>query len=359
MKKEQKSDQIPPVHPLLFPEAIRLRPGMYIGSVDSRGFLDLLKGILYDAITYYHATNISVEIKDTQSIHLRFTTITQPVVKHWAAYRLDSFSSPFAVGLETLNALSSNFAVKLLDTTSGILLQERFEKGESLEESPSKKSLNCTDIEIECSLDSSLWGNSFALNPIFVLDEIKHFAYLNRNIQFEVKYSDHDRPCRIIYYFKNGLQDQLQFEQRNGLGKNIFETSINCQLEGFKLEIAFAFREYCVDEAILKSYVNNYYTHENGTHVDGLLKGLTYGVLRYFQKQEVTHYKISEKGIKESLVAFLHIQLDKPTFVGCVRNKLGNPEILEPISNLVAEVLFQKMESDAEAAQRLIRKFEI
>ena len=205
MAKEQVSYENYPIKPLHYPEAIRLRPGMYIGSVDSRGFLELLKGILYDAITYYHATYISVEIKDSQSIHLRFKTITQPIVKHWASYRLDAFNSPFCVGLETLNALSSDFAIKLLDATSGIILQERFEKGAPLEEHHLDKPLSCAEMEIECKLDSKLWGNSFVLNPMFVLDEIKYFAYLNKNIQFEVKYSDHNRPCRIIYYFKNGL----------------------------------------------------------------------------------------------------------------------------------------------------------
>mgnify|MGYP000232479754 CR=1 FL=1 len=155
------------------------------------------------------------------------------------------------------------------------------------------------------------------------------------------------------------MQDKLRLEQLQGLGKSLFETSINHQSENFKLDIAFAFREYSVDEPILKSYVNNYYTHENGTHVDGLLKGLTYGIMQYFQKQQVTHYRISEKGIKENLVAFLHIQLNEPTFVGCVRNKLANPEILDPITNLVAATLFQKMELDAKATQQLIRKFEI
>lgn len=359
MKKEQKSDQILPVNPLLYPEVIRLRPGMFVGSVDSRGFLNLLKGTLYDVINYYHTTSISIEIKGTQSLCLRFKTPVESITNYWAAYKSDSFNSPFSVGLETLNALSTNFSIKLIDDSSNIILHERFEKGKALKESPSNQFLTCAEMEVECSLDASIWGSSFVLNPIFILDEIKHFAYLNRNVQFEVKYSDDNRPCRIIYHFKHGLQDQLRFEQRNGLGRNIFETHINASLEGFKIEIAFAFREYGVDESILKSYVNNYYTHENGTHVDALLKGLTYGVMQYFQKQEVTHYRISEKGIRESLVAFLHIQLDEPRFVGCVRNKLANPEILEPISNLVAEVLFQKMELEAEVTQQLIRKFEI
>lgn len=358
MKEEENLYQKEHIKALHYPEVVRLRPNMYIGSIDNRGFLHLLKGVLYDAIHCYQASNICIGIKSPQSLKFKFKPHC-PVMNKWALHKFDSSNSPFGIGLETLNALSSSFKIKLLAASSNTILQEDFKKGKLLQENTLTNFLNCDEMEVECKLDSSIWGDLFALNSIFILDEIKCFAYLNRNIQFEVNYIDHNKPCRIIYQFRNGLQDQLSLEQRNGLGKSIFETSIKTSLEDFNLEIAFAFREYSVDEPILKSYVNNYYTHENGTHVDALLKGLTYGVMRYFKKQQVTHYKISEKGIKDHLVAFLHIQLHEPTFVGCVKNKLANPEILEPIANLVADVLFQKMDSNSEATQLLIRKFEI
>jgi DNA gyrase/topoisomerase IV subunit B len=91
-----------------------------------------------------------------------------------------------------------------------------------------------------------------------------------------------------------------------------------------------------------------------------LLKGLTYGVMKYFQKHELTEkYKISEKGMKENLVAAINIKMDAPVFSGCVKNKLANPEIIESIANYVAELLFKKIEKDEKATERLIRKFEI
>lgn len=358
MKKEQESDQISPIT-IEYPEVIRLRPGMYIGSVDTRGFLHLLKGVLYNAITHYYSTAISVEIREAQSIHFKFSSINQPILKNWLSWEPTSSNSPFMIGLETLNALSTSFTIKLLDNASKAIIQETFEKGVLVGTAFPVPSFSCLEVEVEATIDPSIWGSSFVLNPIFISDDVKQFAYLNKNIQFEINYIDNNKPCRVIHHFKNGLQDKLRLEQLQGLGKSLFETSINHQSENFKLDIAFAFREYSVDEPILKSYVNNYYTHENGTHVDGLLKGLTYGIMQYFQNQQVTHYRISEKGIKENLVAFLHIQLNEPTFVGCVRNKLANPEILDPITNLVAATLFQKMELDAEATQQLIRKFEI
>lgn len=352
-----KENPIPPIK-ITYPEVIRLRPGMYIGSVDIRGFLTLLKGILYHGINNYESQNIRVEIKGKHSIAFVFKNIRQPICRGWQEWKMDTSNNPFFTRLETLNALSISFEIKLLDGSSNIILEEQFTKGETNTESR-QMSFNPIQIEVDCTLDTNIWKDNFELNPIFISSEIKNFAYLNKNCLLELSYLEQKKLCTVIHHFKNGLQDKLQLEQLNGLGDSLFETLIERNLGDLQVEIAFAFREYSIDQPILKSYVNYYYTHENGTHVDALLKGLTYGIMQYFQQQQVSHYRISEKGIKDNLVAFVHIQMDAPSFVGCVRNKLANLEILEPIANLVADTLFQKMEVDSDSTNKLIRKFEI
>jgi DNA gyrase/topoisomerase IV subunit B len=110
----------------------------------------------------------------------------------------------------------------------------------------------------------------------------------------------------------------------------------------------------------LKSYVSDFLTFENGTHVDGLLKGLINGVMKYFQKNELTElYEMSEQGMRENLVAAINIKVKRPNYGGCVRDRLTNPEIIEPIANYVSELLFKKIEEDEEATKELIRKFKI
>ncbi|WMX16992.1 hypothetical protein [Aureispira sp. CCB-E] len=356
MKKEQKIElKAPPT--LSYIEAIRLRPGMYIGSVDMRGFLHLLKGVLYDSITIFQSSNINIEIMGRQSIRFLIRDIPQPIQKCWASWERDFSKNPIFVGLETLNALSAIFNVQLLDASSTVLLEEKFEAGVA-SQSTTNQLWNGTTLQIESTLDGNIWKD-IDLQPTFISNKVAHFAYLNKQVQFEVQYNTNGRACNVFYHFKNGLQDQLRLEALTGLGQNLFEMSIDQQLDGMHIEIAFAFREYGVDEAILKSYVNYHPTHEGGTHVDALLKGLTYGIMRYLKQQQVTHYRISEKGIRENLIAFLHLKMDAPTFVGCVKNKLANPEVLSPISHLVADVLFEQMESNSQSTQQLIRKFEI
>lgn len=146
----------------------------------------------------------------------------------------------------------------------------------------------------------------------------------------------------------------------NGLGGGYFSTSIDEKIGDFNIEAAFAFRKYTVDESFLKSFVNDEYTHENGTHVDGMLKGLTYGVMKYFKKNKLTNdYKISESGIREGLIGAINIRMENPNYSGCVKNKLANPEVLQPIADYFANLLFKKIEDNDEFTQHLIDKFKI
>jgi DNA gyrase/topoisomerase IV subunit B len=75
--------------------------------------------------------------------------------------------------------------------------------------------------------------------------------------------------------------------------------------------------------------------------------------MKYFQKHELTQvYKISEKGMRENLLAAVHVKMNKPQFSGCVRNKLASPEIIEPLTDYIGDLLFQKIENDDESAQK-------
>jgi len=276
---------------------------------------------------------------------------------NWATLELKSKSNPFWVELSALNAFSSQFEVKGYNDLGEILFTEEYEKG-------ILKLSNCSDvpysrIEFEFVLDNEIWGEDFKLNEDFLMSKVREFAYLHKKVKFNIKYSVEGESCNVVFHYKGGLRDKIQLEKLKGHGGDYFEMVIEEELNGLAVEIAFVFQNHIVDEPFLKSYANDYYTSENGTHVDGLLKGLTFGVMKYFQKYDLTEkYKISEKRMREDLIAIINVRLDAPIFSGCVRNKLANTEIIEPITNCVAELFFKRIESDKESIQKLIRKFE-
>lgn len=346
------------IQELKWNEHIRKRPGMYIGQVNEKGFSDMLKGIISSAIASTDANRFSIELKDNSEAKFRFNNQKGEIENNWGQFRRN-YTNPFLLEVFALNALSKKFKISFWNSSQEKIGEEYFEKGEFIK-GEKIVSINCSIIEVEFVLDESIWGKDFKWNKIYLTHRMREFAYLYKRTKFEITYQEDNENCRLIYHFKNGLKDRIDIEILNGLGGSYFETEIDERIEDFRIEAAFAFRDYSVDAPYLKSYVNDYFTFENGTHVDGLLKGLTYGVMKYFQKHELTgKYKISENGMKENLVAAINIKMDAPVFSGCVKNKLANPEIIEPIANYVAELLFKKIEEDEKSTEKLIRKFEI
>jgi len=342
-------------------EHIRLRPGMYLGRVNMKGFIELLKGLFSNVLNDLNSNSVSFEITKLNSAILKVRNIQSPVVDNWSKWDKNSNkTNPFILEFQTLNALSETFRIKLLDKDQNCIYKQEYEKGIFLNGDADKNEILCSEMEIDFKLDKGIWGDQFEWNENFISHEISEFAYLHKKVKFKFLYQIDNENCNITYYFKNGLNDRLDIEKLKGLGGSYFETMIDKQIGNFHLEVAFAFRDYTVDEPFLKSFVNDYYTHENGSHVDGLLKGLTYGVMKYFQKHNLTEvFKISEKGMKENLIAAINIRMVDPIFSGCVKNKLANPEIIEPISNFVSDLLFKKIENDEDSTKKLIQKFEI
>ncbi len=339
-------------------EHIRKRSGMYIGAVNIKGFVEMLKGIINSAIVINGANFFSMEFGDNLKARLRFNNMNGEFENNWGMFKPNTVH-PFLLDLSASNALSKTFRISFWDSNDEKVGEEYFEEG-VLIEGQQLDNIECAYVEIDFILDKSIWKEDQEWNNSYIVHHLREFAYLYKKTKFEIKYQASNEDCRVVYYFKNGLKDRIDIEILNGLGSSYFETEIDARIDNIHLEAAFAFRDYSVDPPYLKSYANDYFTFENGTHVDGLLRGLTYGVMKYFQKHDLTRkYKISEKGMRENLVAAINVKLEAPVFSGCVKNKLANPEIIEPIANYISELLFKKIEEDEEATQRLIRKFEM
>ncbi len=339
-------------------EHIRLRPGMYIGRVNLRGFIDLLKGIYSVSLSKLKADTISFDFKNSNRGKIIIDNIQNPVIDNWSKWNSNS-QNPFILEFQTLNALSLFFTIRLFDSNDDIILRQEYKEGVLTNGELTEKPIECNKLEIDFTLDTKIW-KKFNWLESFINHEIREFAYLHKNVKFRVHYEVADEQCNIVYFFENGLKDRIEVENLKGLGSSYFNTYFTKEIKDFSIEVAFAFRDYTVDEPFLKSFVNDYYTNENGSHIDGVLKGLTYGVMKYFQKYDLTEkYKISEKGIKESLISLINIRMNSPVFSGCVKNKLANPEIIEPITDYISELLFESIEKDKESTEKLIRKFEI
>ena len=337
-----------------FYEHIRKRPGMYIGHVNHKGFMDTLKKFISKFIEVSGSNTVKILFKDRNEGEITFNNINKPIRQDLATLNKDDLQSTFELSI--LNSLSRNMTINFdMDAASS----QRFLSGKPIKEY-SNKLINCSQIKIEYQLDNEIWGNEFQWNINYLSYELREFSYLNRNVKFEISENKGNYSVTNTYQFNQGLNDRLEIEILNAIGTCYFRHHVIFKTENFEVEIAFAFRNYTVDPNFIRTYVNSEITPEHGSHLDGFLKGLTYGVMKYFQANKLTSdYKISEKGMKEGLVCLINIKMENAIFSGCVKNKLANSEIIEPIAKHISEELYKSIQEDDESTQKIIDKFKI
>lgn len=338
---------------------IRKRPAMYVGNLNVQGFIRTLKELISVIFEKSDAAALDITLVDDRKIILDFNGCSLPICDNILIDIYAPIKRQNHTILYYLVALSENFEFQLFDNHKTIL-EQRFTKGLLAEGSFEEKMYQPSRILFAFELDESIWEMNTFWNESFFLDEIRNFSFFHKKRKIRFNYSVDNEPCHVVFKFPNGLLDRLQLEALKGIGNTFFDTTMEMEFDTFSVDVAFGFKEYNVDEVFVKSFVNDSYTHEGGTHVEAFLKGITYGVMKYFQKHDlINDYKISQKAVQEYLLAIINIKIDAPVFGGCVRNYLTNPEIITPLSDYLAEEFYKKIESDSKAREALIRRFRI
>jgi len=278
-------------------EHIRLRPAMYLGRVNIKGFIELLKGLFSNVLSDLKSDYITFEIIESNSAILKANNVLLPVIDNWSKWNPNSNrTNPFILEFQVLNALCTSFEIKLLNKTHKTIFRQEYKNGEFIKGDKNKNEIQCSQLEIEFTLDKEIWGEDFEWNENFLNHQIREFAYLYSEVKFNFLYQVNNENCNITYFYKNGLKDRIEIEKLNGLMETYIDIQIKDKIENFHIETSLAFRGSYIDQPFLKSFVNDYYTHENGSHVDGIINGLTKGIKKYILKHNLKgNFKISKK----------------------------------------------------------------
>lgn len=338
-------------------EAIRKRPAMYIGSTSIRGFNNLLRELINDIFEEFEADYFSVELIEKLNGKIIFKNL-QKMIADDIAVNFRRREIPTLRGWEfaALNALSKNLELRLFDENGCVLLKQIFERGKLKQGEIKNQIYNPESFEIAFDLDDSIFEISNALNANYFFEEIRDLAYLHKGKTLIVIYPFADEVCKAVLKFENGLKDKLEIEKLKSWTNTFLDTYIENRFDNFFVEIAFGFMQ--CNKPFLISFANYHYTYENGTHVEALLKGVSKAIKKYIATHQLAdRFIISKKAIKETLVAAIQIKMERPQFYGATRYKLASPEIITPLTNHIAELLFTKMEEDPKAVENLLNKF--
>ena len=359
-------------------EAVRKRPGMYIGSTSSRGLHHLVYEIVDNAVDEAlagYCDTIQVTINKDNSVTVIDNGRGIPVgINHKAGipavevvFTILHAGGKFGgggykvsgglhgVGASVVNALSTHLEVTIYH--EGKIYRQRYERGKVVyklkvigECDPKKTGTTVTFLP-----DSEIFGETvFDFNVL--KQRLREMAFLTKNIKIVLRDDRPEEPIEKTFHYEGGIKEFVTYLNK---GKTpLYPDIIYC--EGMKdniyVEVAMQHNDGYTEGSY--SFVNNITTPEGGTHLTGFKNALTktfnsYARLNKLIKDTET---LSGDDIREGLTVIVSIKIEDPQFEGQTKQKLGNSEARGAVDNIVSEQLMIYLEQHPQVAKMILEK---
>lgn len=357
-------------------EAVRKRPGMYIGSTDARGLHHLVYEIVDNAVDEAlsgYGNHIIVNIHKDNSISVQDFGRGMPVGMHklgkptteviltilhaggkFGQGGYKTSGGLHGVGASVVNALSEWLVVTI--HRDGYVYEQRFHGGGKPETTLEKTGkTNKTGTTIHFKPDPSIFS-TITFNYDTLCERLRESAFLLKGLKIEItdeRFGRHD-----LFHYKNGIEAFVQYlnEGKEVLHPVVF---IEGETNGIEAEFAFQFNDG-FSENIL-SFVNNVRTKDGGTHEAGAKTALTRVVNDYARKTGLLKEKdknLEGTDIREGLSAIISVRIPEELlqFEGQTKGKLGTSEARSAVDTIVSEHLSYFLEENPDTSNLLIRK---
>jgi DNA gyrase subunit B len=355
-------------------EAVRKRPGMYIGDTADRGLHHLVTEIVDNSVDEALAgfcTEINVVIHGDDRISIEDNGRGIPVdihptekrsaleVVHTVLHAGGKFDRGVykvsgglhGVGASVVNALSEEFEVEV--RKNGSVYFQRYERGLPKSKVEERGATKLTGTKTTFSPDPAIFPDiKFKYDTI--ARYLREMAYLNAGLK--VRLSDERTGKQEEFHYEGGIKEFVESLNKGGdaLHDVIFFKGLR---EGDDIEVALQWTD-AVHEATF-AYANNIHTVEGGTHLSGLKSALTRTLNSYAAKNNLFKNKemrLEGDDTREGLVAVVSVKLPEPQFEGQTKTKLGNSEVEGLVAALVNEKLGEFLEKNPTDAKRIVAR---
>ncbi len=356
-------------------EHVRLRPGMYIGSTDSRGLHHLVYEVVDNSIDEALAgfcKNICVIINKDNSITIQddgrgIPVKVQPKVGKPAveiALTMLHAGGKFGnggykvsgglhgVGVSVVNALSEWLEVEI--RRDGGLFFQRYERGKPVTPVIKKGEATDSGTKITFMPDSEIFEvNEFSAD--ILSKRLREQAFLNKGIRIQL--TDKRTGKDQIFHYEGGIVSFVKYINRN---KDVLHKEpiyMDAKREGMEVEVAVQYNTSYVETVL--AFANNINTQEGGTHLVGFKSALTRSINDYARKANLLKEQepnLSGDDVREGLAAVISVKLQNPQFEGQTKTKLGNSEVRGVVDSVVSEGISNFLEQNPGIARTIIEK---
>ena len=374
-EKNYGGDQIQVLEGL---EAVRKRPGMYIGSTSGRGLHHLVYEIVDNAIDEALAgfcTHIEVMINKDNSITVIDNGRGVPVdINHKTGrpaievvYTVLHAGGKFGGGgykvsgglhgASVVNALSEWLEVQV--KRNGHIYQQRYERGKI-----------CYDLKIvgDCDIedtgtqvtflpDSEIFQETTVFEFDILMHRLREMAFLTKGIKITLTDLREGLEQQKIFHYEGGIKEFVQYLNKSK--EPLYSQIIYCEGVKDNVQVEVAFQHNDGYNEVVDSFVNNIKTPEGGTHLTGFRNSLTKTFNDYARKNKIL--KDSDQGlsgddIREGLTAIVSVKIEDPQFEGQTKQKLGNTVARGAVDSIVSEQLTYFLEQNPAVAKSICEK---
>ncbi len=358
-------------------EAVRKRPGMYIGSTGERGLHHLVWEIVDNSVDEAlagHCSEITVKILADNSIEVEDNGRGIPVDKHEKT-GLSAMETIFTVlhaggkfggggykvsgglhgvGASVVNALSEYLEVRV--HRNGQIYMQRYEKGETKTDIEVVGTTDKTATIVKFKPDTTIFIDTTVYSYETIVNRIQEQSFLNNGLTFHLEDHRGEELKKETFFYEGGIIEYVEHLNENKTAIHDKILYFEGEEDGITVEIAMQYTSQY--SSYLYSYANNINTHEGGYHETGFRASLTRLFNNYaktnnlFKKDE----SLSGDDIKEGLTAIVSIKHPDPQFEGQTKTKLGNSEVRKIVEHVVSEKLDRIFLENKDLAKKVVEK---
>jgi DNA gyrase subunit B len=367
-------------------EAVRRRPGMYIGTTDKAGLHHLIKELVDNAVdeamagfcdrieVIFHADGWCTVIDNGRGIPVdvqkqtgKSAVETVLTVLHaggkfgGGGYKVSG--GLHGVGASVVNALSEQMWVEVVPDPdvqgadkAGKVYRQEFARGVPLGELVPLKLTEPrpTGSTISFKPDAAIF-ESVDFDFKIEAERLRMYAFLTKKVWFRL--FDERTGQEVNYYFEGGIKSFVRHMNREREAINLEPVYVEREIDGNVIECAIQYNDG-FNEAVY-TFANSINTIDGGSHMTGFRQSLTRVLNDYARKNKIlkdADPNLTGEDVREGLVAVVSVKLPEPQFEGQTKTRLGNPEVAGQVQTVVGEALAQYLEENPSDAKRIIEK---
>lgn len=363
-------------------EHVRMRPSMYIGDVGPRGLHHLVYEVVDNSIDEAlagHCDTIRVTINENNSVTVQDNGRGIPVDIHkkegvsalevvmtkiGAGGKFDKDSYKVSgglhgVGVSCVNALSDHLRAEV--HRDGKIWEQEYSQGKPLFPVRTAGETDITGTKVTFRPDASIFTQTMEYSYDILAGRLRELSFLNKGLNITLtdlrELDEEGKPKTETFYSEEGLKEYVRFLDGNRVPIISNVISMESEKGEVPVEVALIYNDSYSEN--IYSYVNNINTHEGGTHLQGFRMGLTRTLKKYADASgllDKLKFEITGDDFREGLTAIVSVKVMEPQFEGQTKTKLGNREVVSPVSQAVADMLEAYLEENPLDAKTIVQK---